>query len=406
MSPSTADLHTTDRAGRESLPPRLVFIFAVACGITVANLYWAQPLLDTIATTFRASTAAAGLIVTFTQISYAVGLLFLVPLGDLLERKRLILTLMAVIALALAGATFAPSIHWFIAASLLIGGTSAVAQILVPFAAHLAQEWERGKVVGQVMSGLLLGILLARTLAGLISSLVSWRAVFAFAAILMAVQSLVFLKYLPRHRLGLNMSYPALLGSIWHLVRAEPTLRLRSLYGGLVFANFSILWTSLTFLLAGPHYHYSDAVIGLFGMVGAAGALSANVAGRLADRGLGNRATLCFLLLNIVAFLLMIPGEHYVLPLLAGIIILDAGVQGTHIINQSEIYRLNPEARSRITTAYMFSFFCGGAIGSAISAAVYAARGWSGVVGLGVGCSAIALLVWLVEQAVSRKRGE
>lgn len=403
MAPATADLYITDKTGRESLHPRLVFLFAVACGITVANLYWTQPLLDTIAKTFRASTATAGLIVTFTQIGYALGLLFLVPLGDLLERKWLILGLMAVVAVTLTGATFAPSIHWFLAASLLIGAASAVAQILVPFAAHLAQDWERGKVVGQVMSGLLLGILLARTLAGLISSMVNWRAVFAFAAVLVAIQTLVFLKYLPRHRLGLKMRYPALLGSIWHLVKAEPTLRLRSLYGVLVFANFSILWTSLTFLLAGPHYHYSDAVIGLFGLVGAAGALSANLAGRLADRGYANQATLCFLLLNLIAFLLMSPGEHHLFPLLAGIILLDAGVQGTHITNQSEIYRLNPEARSRITTAYMVSFFCGGAVGSAMSAAAYAAKSWSGVVILGVGCSALALFCWLIEQAGFRK---
>lgn len=391
-------IYITGNDGVKSLNPRLVFLFAVACGVTVANLYWAQPLLDTIAHTFGASTATTGLVVTCTQIGYALGLLLIVPMGDLFERKRLIVSILVLTAVVLVVAAVAPSIQIFMAASLVIGVTSVVAQILVPFAATLAPGHERGKVIGQVMSGLLVGILLARTLAGFISEIAGWRAVFGVAAGLIVLQSLIFARALPRYRSEIDLSYAGLLASIRELVASERVLRIRSLYGALIFADFSVLWTSLTFLLAGPAYHYSDAVIGLFGLVGAAGALAANLAGRLADRGWSNRTTILFLTLNALAFALMLPARHHLLPLIIGIVLLDAGVQGTHITNQSEVYRLRPDARSRLTTVYMASFFIGGAAGSALSAMVYSSAGWVGVCILGISCSLLAIVLWGVEQ--------
>jgi predicted MFS family arabinose efflux permease len=397
-------IYVTGKSGHESLNPVLVFILAVACGVTVANLYWAQPLLDTMANAFHSSTTAAGMIVTFTQLGYALGLLFLVPLGDLFERKRLIISILLLTALSLVVASVSPTLHLFMVASLIIGVTSVVAQILVPFAATLAKDYERGKVVGQVMSGLLIGILLARTLAGFISEYAGWRAVFGFAALLIVIQSLVLARFLPKYKMDLKLNYPGLLLSVWELVKTERILRIRSVYGALVFANFSVLWTSLTFLLAGPHYHYSDAVIGLFGLVGAAGAFSANMAGRWADKGLANKTTIAFLVINLIAFLLMLLGTKDLIPLIAGIVILDAGVQGTHITNQSEIYKVRPDARSRITTAYMTTYFIGGAIGSATSAATYEAYGWIGICFLGAGFALLAILFWVFEQiAFNRK---
>ena len=282
-------------------------------------------------------------------------------------------------------------------ASLAIGLTSVVAQILVPFSATLAQDHERGKVVGQVMSGLLLGILLARTFSGFISASFGWRAVFAVAAILVLILSLILLKFLPQNKMDVKLKYKELLKTVWELVKAEPVLRRRSIYGALIFADFSVLWTSLTFLLARPPYSYSDAIIGLFGLVGASGATSANVAGRLADKGHKNGATGFFLFSNLIAFILMGIGEHILALLIIGIVILDLGVQGTHIINQSEVYKLAPEARSRITTAYMTSFFIGGSIGSATSAAVYGIEGWMGVCILGSIYAVGALILWLAE---------
>jgi len=397
-------IYVKGKSEYESLNPRLVFILAVASGVTVANLYWAQPLLDTIAGAFHSSTTAAGMIVTFTQLGYAAGLLFLVPLGDIFERKRLIVSILFLTALSLIVASVSPTLHLFMIASLIIGVTSVVAQILVPFAATLAKDHERGKVVGQVMSGLLIGILLARTLSGFISEYSGWRAVFAFAALLIIIQSIILAKYLPGYKSNLKLSYSGLLSSVWQLVKTERTLRIRSVYGALVFANFSVLWTSLTFLLAGPNYRFSDAIIGLFGLVGAAGAFSANVAGRWADKGWSNKSTIAFLVINLAAFMLMLLGTTNLIPLLVGIVLLDAGVQGTHITNQSEIYKVRPDARSRITTAYMTTYFIGGAIGSATSAATYDVYGWIGVSWLGTGFALLAIFFWFFEQFAFSKK--
>ena len=391
--------------GTSGLSGKIVFIMAVACGISVANLYWAQPLLDTIGGAFHVGTTVAGMIVTFTQVGYVIGLMFIVPLGDLLERKKLIISISALIFVALVIAALSPTIHFFLVASLIVGITSVVVQILVPFAATLAMDHERGKVVGQVMSGTLLGILFARTVAGFVSEIGGWRAVFWFAAILVLALTLILARTLPKYKHALDMSYPRLLHSVTHLVRTERVLRIRSVYGALVFADFSVLWTSLTFLLAGAPYHYSDAIIGLFGLVGAAGAIAANITGRLADKGYANRTTIVLLVVNVIAFLMMIPGTTHIVPIIIGILILDAGVQGTHITNQSEIYRLSPEARSRLTTAYMTSYFTGGAIGSATSAAIYASHGWSGVCMLGAAYAVAAVIFWIMEQTVFRRDG-
>ncbi len=390
--------------GIKSLNPRFVFILAVASGLTVANLYWAQPLLDSIAHTFNASTTTAGLIVTLTQLGYAAGLVMLVPLGDVLERRRLIVSVLLVAVISLIAAAVSSSIFIFFAASLAIGFTSVVAQILVPFSATLAPDHERGKVVGQVMSGLLLGILLARTLSGFISAYEGWRAVFWIASIVILILSLILLSALPSYKTKIELTYKQLLKSVWNLFKTEPLLRKRSLYGALVFANFSVLWTSLTFLLAHPPYNYNDAIIGLFGLVGASGATSATVAGRLADKGHTNAATGFFLSSILISFILMAMGETMLVPLIAGIIVLDLGVQGTHILNQSEIYKLSPEARSRLTTAYMTSFFIGGSIGSLTSAAAFGTYGWIGVCALGGIYSLTAIILWIAEITCHKKK--
>lgn len=390
-----------DRAERGAgggMSRRLVLVFAVATGVVVANNYYAQPLLDTIAQQFHTTSGAAGLLVTLAQIGYALGLLFIVPLGDLLERRRLILTVLIGTSLALAGSALAPTIGALAWLALLVGVTSVVAQVLVPFAASLAPEAERGRVVGTVMSGLLVGVLLARTFAGLIAQVAGWRAVYWIAAVLMLALIAVLWHELPRvGRAESGLSYGRLLESVWKLVRTEPLLRRRSVYGILAFGAFSVLWTSIAFLLARPPYSYGQAVIGLFGLLGVAGALCASVAGRLADRGWSRYSTGAFVALSLAAFGLLALGGTRLLPLIAGILLLDLGVQGTHITNQSEIYRLHPEARSRLTTAYMVAYFIGGALGSFTSAVIYDAAGWGGVCLLGAGFAAANVAVWLTE---------
>jgi len=375
----------------------LVIVMAIATGLAVANLYYAQPLLNTLAQSFGVSIGTAGLIVTLTQLGYAAGVAFVVPLGDLFERRRLITIVSLGTVLALAGAALAPTIGVFLLASLMIGLTAVVAQVLVPFAAHLASDAQRGRVVGQVMTGLLLGILLARTASGFIADLLGWRSVFWLAAALMLLQTAILWRLLPQGRGAARLSYPALLASVLHLLRDEPLLRRRIGYGMMSMGAFSVLWTALPFLLASAPYGYSDTIIGLFGLVGAAGALCASFAGHLHDRGGSRAGTGSFLALIVLSFLIMGLFRTHLAAIIIGIVLLDIGAQGTQVLNQGSIYQLRPEARSRITTAYMTCFFFGGVLGSAGAAYVYGFYGWAGVAWLGGMFGGIGLLFWLTE---------
>lgn len=377
----------------------LVFVIAVATGVSVANLYYAQPLLHTLAHSFGVSNGTAGSIITMTQLGYAIGLMLLVPLGDLLERRRLITRVLLGAVVALAAAALSSRMLWFAIASLFVGIASVVAQILVPFAAHLAREQDRGRVVGRVMSGLLLGILLARVAAGFISDALGWRAVFWIAAGLMLLQTILLARLLPSEPAQSRQRYSALLISTLHLIRDEPILRRRIVYGMSIFAAFSVLWTSLPFLLSPPPYHYPDTVIGLFGLLGVAGALMASFAGHLHDHGHSRIATGGTLLLTVLGFLVMGLWPYHVAAIIIGIILLDLGVQGTQILNQSTIYSLRPDARSRLTTAYVTCFFLGGAVGSTVVAVTFSRFGWTGVSVAGGGFGMIGFLFWLTEPA-------
>jgi predicted MFS family arabinose efflux permease len=375
----------------------LIYVMAIAAGASVANLYYAQPLLHTLAQSFSVSNGAAGSIITMTQLGYALGLVLLVPLGDLLERRRLITRISLGAAVMMVLAAIAPHLLWFDAACFFIGVTAVVAQLLVPFAAHLALEKDRGRVVGRVMSGLLMGILLARVASGIVSDVFGWRGVYWVAAGLMLVQALVLSRTLPDEPPQTRQSYSALLMSILHLMRDEPLLRRRIVYGMSVFAAFSVLWTSLPFLLAPAPYAYSDTLIGLFGLLGVAGVMMASFAGHLHDRGHSRLGTGAALALVIVGFLLMGMWPYHLAAIIVGILLLDIGVQGTQILNQSKIYSLRPEARNRLTTAYMTCFFIGGAVGSAVAAAAFQHFGWTGVTLAGGGCGAVGFLYWLTE---------
>lgn len=393
---------TTTSARRMS--GALVAVFAIATGQAVASNYLAQPLLEEIRRELHLSTAVAGLIVTTAQVGYAAGLVLLLPLGDLLERRRLITGLAAVTALGLAAAGFAPSIGVFLGAAGLIGFTSVMAQLLVPFAAGLSPDAERGRVVGLVMSGLLIGILLARTASGLVAQVGGWRTVYWGAAALMLVQMAVLRFKLPAYRERVALSYPRLLKSVLEIVRAEPVLRWRAVYGALSFAGFSVLWTTLAFLLSRPPYGYGQATIGLFGLIGAAGAATATLAGRFSDRGWKNAATGVTCVLLLAAFVVLWRGSTSLAALVVGIMVLDIGAQGVHITNQGEIYRLRAEARSRITSFYMMSCFTGGAVGSSTAAFVYGSSGWHGVCLLGAGYGLAATVWWMLEMAAARRR--
>jgi predicted MFS family arabinose efflux permease len=378
-----------------------IVIFAVACGIAVANLYYAQPLLETIGATFGVNEAAAGLVVTVTQIGYACGLVLLAPLGDLLENRRLILTVMCGTLVALAGATLAPAFPVFLAASLAIGVTTVVAQILVPLAAHFAEPGKRGAVVGQVMSGLLTGILLARAVAGLLSAAIGWRGVYLVSAIVMTLLIVVLARTIPARKPESTASYGALLASLVRIFRSEPVLRRRIAYHFAMFGSFSVFWTSITFLLSAAPFHLSTAWIGAFALAGAVGAIVAPIAGRLGDRGHGRIATGAALLLASAAFALTLL-QASIAALIVGAIALDLAVQTNLVLGQQAIYALNPAERSRLNTLYISAFFLGGALGSWLAGMLYAHGGWPAVVALGSGMPLAAFLVWLTEARTSR----
>ncbi len=372
----------------------LVFLIATASGLTVASIYYAQPLLEAIHRTLNLSVTHAGLIVTASQLGYALGLVLLVPLGDLCERRNLVVLMTIGIAMSLAGIGFASSVVMLLALSVLAGALSVVAQVLVAFSADLASSAERGRVVGTVMSGLLLGILLARTVAGILAQIGGWRSVFWSASVLMIVMAGAMYRGLPVYAPNVGLGYWALLKSIPPLFREERVLRLRTVYGAIGFAIFSTLWTPLSFLLSKPPFSYPTAIIGLFGMAGVAGASAASVAGWLADRGRANFTTVISIVLIIVSWLPIWLGRHSTWLLVFGIVLLDFGAQALHITNQSQIYRLRPEARSRLTASYMACFFAGGVVGSSLSSWIYATRGWTGVCALGVIFGMTALGVW------------
>lgn len=377
------------------LSPPLLWLMAAATGLAVAGNYYAQPLLPTIAAEFGTSESAAAGIVTTAQLSYGAGLLLLVPLADLWERRGLIVALMLLAGLGLALSAVASTLPLLWVGTAVTGLCSVVAQVLVPFAATLAAPEQRGRAVGTVMSGLLLGILLARTVAGGLSSLWDWRAVYAAAAVAMVVCALALGRWLPQHRQDAGLGYGQLLKSVLQLFVEEPVLRVRAALGMVSFALFSLFWTPLAFLLTAPPYGYSDAVIGLFGLAGAAGALAANWAGRLADQGKGIAGTWLGLAGLLLSWLPLGFASTSLVALLLGVLLLDLAVQLVHVSNQNAIYALRPQARNRLNAGYMTCYFLGGAGGSWMAACLYPLAGWPGIVAAAVGLAGLGVIIGL-----------
>ncbi len=381
-----------------SVPRPLVALLALACGLAVANVYYAQPLLDAIARQLGIGSGTAGLIVTFSQLGYAAGLLLLVPLGDLLNRRRLVATMLFACAGALLLVAGAPSFALVGGAIAAVGFTSVVSQVLIPFAATLADDRDRGRVVGYVMTGLLLGTLLSRTAAGLVAQVAGWRAVYLGAAALTTGLALLLLRALPAGRPpAAGQRYLALLGSPWRLLAQEPVLRLRAAYGALSFGGLNVLWTPVAFLLARPPYRFGEAAIGLFALLTVPLAFTTGTVGRFADRGHVRRLTGVSNALVLLGAGLAALGVWHLWALAGGALLVTLGTQSLHITNQSEIYRLQADARSRITSAYMTVFFAGGVAGSALSAAAYERSGWAGVCGLLAAVGLIGLVIWALE---------
>ncbi len=383
------------RGSDSALPRATIWLFATTAGLSVANIYYAQPLLDVMARDLGITPSAIGMVVTLTQIGYALGLIFVVPLGDLIDRRRLILaqTLLSAGALGLV-ATAKTSVMLF-AAMVATGVLAVVVQVLVAFAATLARPSERGRTVGAVTSGVVIGILGARFVAGMIADLGGWRAVYLTSA----GATLVMVGLLPRvlpARLppASQEGYRAALRSIPSLFHRDRVILQRGLLAFSIFAAFSTFWTALVLPLSQEPFSYSHTQIGLFGLVGMAGALAASKAGRLADRGFGQRTTGLALALLTGSWGLIALLPHSVLFLLAGVILLDLAVQAVHVTNQSIILARHPEASSRLVGGYMVFYSVGSALGAIASTTVYAFAGWTGVCGLGAAFSAMGLGLW------------
>ncbi len=384
-----------------------ILTLAAACGLLVANIYYAQPLIAEIAQSLGLATGAAGLIVTMSQIGYGVGLLFVVPLGDLVENRRLILISVALSAVALACAAFAPSAGVFLTCAAVVGLGSVAVQILVPLAAHLAPDATRGRVVGMVSSGLMIGIMLARPVSSFIAAQSSWRVVFGLSATAMVALAAGLSRALPRRAPRTKMTYAELMGSMVHLVKGTPILRLRAFYQGCLFFAFSLFWTTTPLLLAGPHYRLTQNGIALFALAGVSGAIAAPIGGRIADRGWGRPATggaISLVALAMLGSILIPQGSVAGLSLLvAAAIAIDFGVQANLVLGFRAIFSLAPDARGRLNGVYLSTAFVGGAIGSALGAWAYARGGWGLACCVGLTPPLIALARFLFAVAAGKQ---
>lgn len=379
----------------------LILLMALACGAVVANIYYAQPLVGLIGPAVGLSPETASLVVTLTQIGYGAGLILLVPLGDLLENRRLVVVTLGSTVAALLVAAVAPTASLFLAAAFLIGVTSVAVQMLVPLAAHMAPEASRGQVVGTVMSGLLLGILLARPVSSLIADSLGWRAVFGLSAVVMVGFAVLLWRVLPQRLpqrpLGGGSGYGALLGSLGRLLVRTPVLQRRTAYQTMMFAAFSLYWTAVPLLLAGTPFHLTQRGIALFALSGAAGALVAPIAGRIADSGWTRPATGFALAMAALSFFVARAGEGSIALLVLAGLLLDMGVQMNMVLGQRAIYSLGAETRSRMNAIYMAIFFLGGAAGSALAGYAFAVGGWEPVTWIGFAFPALGLLFYLTE---------
>jgi len=386
---------TTLNHEAEDISPAHVALMSISVGAIVANIYYIQPLLSAIASTFSISVPQVGAVAMLTQLGAASGMLLFVPLGDTKERRRLIGRLLIAESVFLALMAAAQNYLWLALASLGIGIAASTVHLIVPFAAQLASPARRGAAVGAVLSGLLLGILLARTFSGLLGAWLGWRAIYWLASAIMLLLAVLIRFGLPPSKPALKLSWPSLIRSAAVLVRTQPVLRESAALSAILFCAFSAFWTTLVFFLETPPYHYGSAVAGLFGLVGAAGAVSAPAVGRLADRYGARRNVLIAILVTLASFAVLYLFGTRMTGLIAGVILLDIGVQSAHVSNQTRIYALLPEARSRLNMVYMICYFIAGALGSLAGSVLWHHFAWAGVCALGsllslAGCAVYA----------------
>ena len=386
---------------RTAMTPARTLLFAVAGGAAVGNLYWAQPLLDEIASSLGTSAAVAGLLVTLTQVGYALGILLVVPLGDVLDRRRLIPGVLVGSAVALLFAAVAPSFAVLLVALALVGLTTVAGQLLIPLAGDLADPASRGRVVGTIASGVLTGILVSRTVSGLVADAFGWRTIYVVAAVAALVFAVLLRRAIPELERRDRVRYPALIGSVFRAVAAHRAVRVTLVISSAVFAVFTMFWTALTFLLSAEPFGYSTSAIGLVGLAGLAGAVAAQRVGRLHDRGVSVPVTGAAIALVLVSLVVAGLGSRSIVVVLVAVVLLDVGVQATNVLNQTRLFAIDPAARSRLNTAFVTGNFIGGAIGSALASVLWNVGGWTAVTVGGAVLVGFALTVW----AAHRRHG-
>ena len=383
------------KAKAEAPSAGLIFLLAATAGLVVMNIYYNQPILNAIAATFKVGPAAIAWVATATQLGYAAGLLFIVPLGDAIDRKWLIIASTLVSCFILILVPVSPNLPFMLGASFALGFASVAPQLAVPYAAGLVPGAGRGKVIGTVMSGLLIGVLLSRTTSGLIGSRFSWHVVYWAAAVVMMILAVVLWIALPSQPVHATQSYGRLLASLPRLLKTEPIIRRHSIIGALGFGAFSAFWTTLAFYLHSRPQHYGSDITGMFGLLAITGAMVGPLAGHLGENWTPRQINGLFFAIIILAFATMLFSEQNTLLLVGvGVLLLDMGAQGNQVANQARIYSLDPALHSRINSVYMVTYFLGGSLGSLIGSQAWTYAGWPGVCATGIIFS-IAALVFL-----------
>lgn len=379
------------------LSNRLIFLFAVTAGASVGNLYWSQPLLAYMAQSFGVATHDAGMVVTLTQVGYALGVFSLVPLGDMLPRQKLIPAVLILSAAALVASAVAPNLPLLLAASLFLGFATVAGQIVTPLTGDLASDAQRGKALGLVVSGLVFGILVIRAVSGILADFLGWRTVFVIGAVIMVVLALLMGKALPVLPPKLKLSYGGLLKSMLQLPFTDKRIPRTLLLGALPMGTFMLFWTGMTLLLSGEPFHYSAGQIGTIGLLSITGAAASLGVGRLHDKGLSRPATLVGIFLMLIPLALSAIWYQSVWPVALVIIVFSAGIQVLLVLIQTRMLSLNPMARSRLNTLFVVSNFIAGSLGSAIAALSWNWDGWQGLAIIGSGLMVATLIAWVVD---------
>lgn len=363
-----------------TIDSRLVWIMATACGLSVANTVYAQPLLASMGRSFAVSVDHIGFVVTLSQLGYAIGLILVAPLGDKYNQRSLMVMLLCVLAVALAAMAAAPTVTLLVIASCAVGLTSILTELIIPFVAGLVPSKDRGRIVGIMVSGMLIGTLLANVVGGFVGEYLGWRAMYWIATVLMIALSIVLRFILPDDCSEKSeVSYLQLLGSLWKLFRYHPVMQEISIIGILICGAFNVFWVTISFFLETPPYHYGSNIVGLFGLVGIVGALVASFVGKFADHKDARQTNAIALPITLLSFVVMWLTGQWIIGLVIGAILLDLGVQSNHVANQTRIYTLDPVVWNRANTIYIFMFCIGGSLGCVLGSIAWSIAQWNGV---------------------------